>query len=161
MKFYLRVSFKKASYYWRNTQLWNSLEMRGWARFCDVALQSEQMTIRVGSSGVPAPRHRLQATHCGFPQISWVEIGPWPSNLHSGKHGPVKQLAHLGNVENPIISTHPYSNISLSFDSRVAIKIKCNAGRGQRGKKTWETPNEKGRRPVFRIISFSLLHVGM
>lgn len=27
----------------------------------------------------------------------------------------------------PIIFTHPYSNISLSFDSKVAIKIKCNA----------------------------------
>lgn len=51
----------------------------------------------------------------------------------------------MGNVENPIISTHPYSNISLSFDSKVAIKIKCKAVHKKRAKaKHDRLPRKKG-----------------
>lgn len=69
--------------------------------------------------------HRSQGYELGHNFQAYI----LENKVYKSKNQPI-----WGNVENPIISTHPYSNISLSFDSKVAIKIKCNVVYKKRAK---------------------------
>lgn len=73
--------------------------------------------------------HVYQAASCAIVhRLSGLGTGPKPSQTYILENRAPKPGGQpIWGMLKPIIFTHPYSHISLSFDSKVAIKIKCNA----------------------------------